>query len=228
MANLVNIMKDLISLVDLEIDVLSIVGKRIYVCKTLHITITKIVKDEQGNEFIVTAFENNDWIEIEPYGHGLSFTGSLVVAPSITFLHGSPSSTNNEYLNISNETLQKTPFIWLLEPYDEDEEDRDSVLDCSFSGRLFFMDWADESTWLNDEHNTNVIVPMENLREALKQVVEGSYSFRSTSTLRSKPRSRFGVVVSDKGSSKKIINEDLSGVEVSFNFDLFDTDICKC
>ncbi len=228
MSNLVNILKDTISLVDLNVNVLSIVGNRIYVCKTLHITVTKIVKDELGNEFKVTAFSNNDWIEVEPYGHSLSFTGSIVVAPSITFLHGSPASTNQEYVQISQSTLDKTPFIWLLEPYDEEDGDKDSALDCSFNGRMFFMDWANEPKWKNVEHNTNVIVPMENLRDALKLAIEGSYSFRSSTTLRSKPRSRFGVVVSDKGSTKKIINEDLSGIEVSFNLDLFDTDICKC
>ncbi len=228
MANLVNILKDTISLINLNVNVLEIVGNRIYVCKTLHITVTKIVKDELGNEFTVTAFSDNDWIEVEPLGHSLSFTGSIVVAPSITFLHGSPSSTNQEYVDIAQETLSKTPFIWLLEPYDDEDGEKDSALDCSFTGRLFFMDWADEPKWMNVEHNDNVIVPMENLRDALKDVIEGNYSFRSSTTLRSKPRSRFGVVVSNKGSEKKIINEDLSGIEVSFKLDLFDTDICKC
>jgi len=228
MSNLVNILKDTISLIDLNVNVLSISGVRIYVCKTLHLTLGKIVKDELGNEYKVTAFSNNDWIEVEPYGHSLSFTGSIVVTPSITFLHGSPSSVDKEYAEIDQRTLNKTPFIWLLSPYDDEDGEKDSALDCSFSARLFFMDWCDEPLWQNDDHNTNVIVPMENLRDAFKSVIEGSYSFRSSTTVRSRPRSRFGVVVTNKGSESKIINEDLSGIEVNVQLDLFDTDICKC
>ena len=143
-------------------------------------------------------------------------------------MHGSPSSVDKEYAQVDQRTLNKTPFIWLLAPYDEDKGEGDSALDCSFSARLFFMDWAYNQGWQNDQHNTNVIVPMENLRDAFNDVIDASYSFRSTTTVRSKPRSRFGVIVSNKGSDKTIINEDLSGLEVNVDLDLFDTDICKC
>lgn len=228
MANLVNILKDVISLIDLNLKVLSIQGNRIYVCRTLHVTLDKFVKDEFGNSYRVTAFIDNDWIEVEPFGHTNDFTGSIVVAPSITFLHGSPSSVNSEYKEVDQETAKKTPFIWLLEPYDTNDGDEDSILECSFSGRLFFMDEADEQAWENSEHNTNVIVPMENLKDAFKSVIEDSYSFRSTTSVSSRPRSRFGVVVTNKGSRSKIIEEDLSGLEVNIDLDLYDTNICKC
>jgi|TARA_R110000765_G_scaffold83711_1_gene162420 hypothetical protein len=228
MANLVNILKDVISLIDLEIKVLNLIGTRYYLCKTLHLTIGKIVKDNGGNDFKITAFKDNDWIELVPFGHSNAFIGSVVICPAITFLHGSPSSVDKEYAQVDQQTLNKTPFIWLLEPYDEDKGEADSVLDCSFSARLFFMDWAYNQGWQNDQHNTNVIVPMENLRDAFNDVIDASFSFRNTTVIRSKPRSRFGVVISNKGSNKTIINEDLSGLEVNADLDLFNTDICKC
>ena len=59
-------------------------------------------------------------------------------------------------------------------------------------------------------------------------MIDASFSFRNTTVIRSKPRSRFGVVISNKGSNKTIINEDLSGLEVNADLDLFNTDICKC
>ena len=228
MANLVNILKDVISLIDLDIKVLRFSGVRLELCKTLHLTIGKIITDSAGMKFKITDFKDNDWIEIEPFEHTNSFEGLVVTCPPITFLHGSPSSVNSEYAQVDQQTLNKTPFIWLLEPYDENDGDIDSALDCSFSARLFFMDWAYNQGWQNDQHNTNVIVPMSNLRDAFKEVINNSYSFRSTTIVRSNPRSRFGVVISNKGSSKTIINEDLSGIEVNVDLDLFDTDICKC
>ena len=228
MANLVNILKDVISLIDLNITVLRVDGLRLELCKTLHLTIGKIVTDSEGMKFKITSFKDNDWIDITPFGHSSTFEGLVVTCPPITFLQGSPSSVNNEYAQVDQQTLNKTPFIWLLEPYDQEDGDIDSVLNCSFSARLFFMDWAYNQGWQNDQHNTNVIVPMSNLRDAFKGVIDGSYSFRSTTTVRSTPRSRFGVVISNKGSDKTIINEDLSGIEVNVNLDLFDTDICKC
>ena len=129
MANLVDIIENIITQIDLVISVASTNGVKVYVCNTtLHMTIGKIVTDSQGNEYQVTDILNNEWVDVTPYGATTDpFSGSTITAPSITFLHGTPSSTNHEYLELlSADTLDKTPFIWLLEPYDTNELDIDS------------------------------------------------------------------------------------------------------
>ncbi len=225
-SNLVDIVRSIINSIDLTIPVKSIVGTKVYLCTTMHITIGKIVKDVYGNEYKVINFSFNEWIEVEPYNHDIPFNGSSVIAPSILFLHGTPSSTNNEYLVVSQRTMNKTPFIWLLVSYEYENLPLDSSLLASYSARLFFMDWADTPKWTNDNHNNLVIKPMENLSKAFINVIENDYTFKRLNGFRRSPRPRFGVELTNKGSDKTIINEDLSGIDLSLTLEIYDTSIC--
>ena len=228
MSNLVDIIEGIISKIDLNLTVKSTDGQLIELCDTLHITVGKIVKDELGNEYRVTDIVFNESITVVPIGSAPLFSGSTVVAPEITFLHGSPISTNEEYNKVlDRDSLKKTPFIWLLESYEYENGSRDSSIVASYSARLFFLDLYYRE-WLNDEHNELAIKPMENLVRAFKNVIETDYSFKTLDSFRSRVRPRFGVEVANKGSRDKIINEDLSGVEVNMSIELFDLSICKC
>ena len=228
MSNLVDIIEGIISQIDLNLTVKSTDGQVIELCDTLHITVGKIVKDELGNEYRVTDIVFNESITVVPIDSAPLFSGSTVVAPEITFLHGSPISTNEEYNKVlDRDSLKKTPFIWLLESYEYENGSRDSSIVASYSARLFFLDLYYRE-WLNDEHNELAIKPMENLVRAFKNVIETDYSFKTLDSFRSRVRPRFGVEVANKGSRDKIINEDLSGVEVNISIELFDLSICKC
>jgi len=225
-SNLVDIIRSIINSIDLNIPVLAQVGTRIRLCNTMHITIGKIIKDEYGYEFRVVDFSFNEWIEIEPYNHSTPFRGDTVIAPSILFLHGTPSSTNNEYLVVSQRTLNKTPFIWLLVSYEYDNLPLDSSVVASYKARLFFMDWANTPKWSNDNHNDLVIKPMENLSNAFIKVIEDNYTFKRLDGFTRRPRPRFGVEITNKGSDKTIIHEDLSGIDLSVTLEMYDTKLC--
>lgn len=228
MSNLVDITQGIINQIDTEIQVVSTDGVRVDVCSTLWISTDKRVGDGLGNVYKVTGFLNDTWIDVTPIGGAPIFGGSVVIAPSITFLHGSPSSTNSEYLQISKRTREKTPFIWLLEPYDDEPQALDSSVEFKFIPRLFFMDETNEPKWINDQHNTRAIKPMQNLVTAFKDVIDGDFSFKRLNSFRRTSRPRFGVVVTNQGSDDKIINEDLSGVEVNMTIELYDLSICNC
>tara|TARA_R110002153_G_scaffold32752_15_gene99112 strand:+ start:650 stop:1345 length:696 start_codon:yes stop_codon:yes gene_type:complete len=231
MANLVDIIKGIVSNLDLNLRVTEIDGLKIYVCSTKHVTITKIVEDEAGNKFKVVGYSFDEYLELEPINHTDPFVGSIVIGPAPICFAGTPSSVNNEYLRISGQrTLDKTPFVWLLESYEYDDLPLDSSIEFAFDARLFLMDWANEKKWRNSDHNEIVIKPMENLAQMIIDYIESDYSFKRLGTKRIRPRSRFGVEVTNKGNTKKIINEDLSGVELNLTLELYDLSICnaKC
>ena len=227
MANLVDIVQGIINQIDTSITVLSTDGVRVNLCSTLWISTDKRVEDGLGNVYKVTDFLNDEWIDVTPLGGAPVFGGSVVIAPSITFLDGSPSSINNEFAQVSRRTREKTPFIWLLEPYDDEPQALDSAIELKFLPRLFFMDEANAPKWVNDEHNKRAIKPMQNLVTAFKDVIDNDYSFKRLESFRRTTRPRFGVVVTNKGSDEKIIDEDLSGVEVNMTLELYDLSICK-
>ena len=227
MSNLVDIVQGIINTIDTNITVLSTDGVRVNLCSTLWITTGKRVTDEGGNEYTVTGFLNNEWIDVTPYNGAPVFSGSTVIAPSITFLHGSPSSTNSEYLQISKRTREKTPFIWLLESYEYTDQGLESLIEANYDARMFFMDETNVTKWINDEHNTRAIKPMENLVKAFKDVIDNDYSIKRMDSFRSRVRPRFGVEVTNQGSKDKIIDADLSGVEVNMTIELYDLSICN-
>ena len=228
MSNLVDVIQSLINRISLEIEVVSIALPRVYVCDTKHITVGKIVTDESNNQYIVTAFEPNEWVELSPFNNAPDFAGTVIIAPSILFLHGTPKSTNNEYLQIETRTLKKTPLIWLLESYNYEDPAADSSLEAIFDVRAFLLDWCDLPKWSNDQHNENAIKPMEALRDSLIEVINSDYSFKRVNRITTKVRPRFGVEVTDQGNNSKIINEDFSGIEIRFDLEAYDLSGCKC
>lgn len=234
MSNLVDIVESIISKISLDVGILSVTGDKVFVCDTTaHITITKIVTIN-SLEYTVVDFDFNNWIQVTPLGHStpVPLDASIVVAPAIHFLHGSPYSANNEYLQLSTRTLLKTPFIWLLESYDFDDLPRDSSIEKSFSARLFFLDWAGENSWLNKVHNDRAIKPMQNLLQSFIDVVNSDFNFKTLGSVNTVVRPRFGVQRKSEGNepqpTKKIIDEDLSGVDSKMKIEVYDVASCSC
>lgn len=234
MDNLVDIIQSIIDQIDLDIKVKNVDVDKIFVCRTtLHLTNTKVVIID-GKEYTVIDFELNKWVQVKPKGHTdpVPVDVTIITAPKITFLHGAPYSANNEYLQLSPRTLNKTPFIWLVEGYEFEDLPRDSSIEAAFDAHLLFLDWAGENKWLNEEHNEKNIKPMNNLKNEFIDVINNDFNFKSLGSVKSISRTRFGVQVTDgKGNTnpkKKIIDEDLSGVESKMKIEVFDVSSCTC
>lgn len=226
MDNLVDIISFIINSIDLNLKVERIEGNRIYVCNTIHATLGQKVKDSEGNEYIIDDFSINEWIEVSPLGHSLIFAGEIVVLKPITFLHGDPKSTNSEYLNKTNKTTDKTPFVWLVESYTYDDLPRDSALYFDFQVRLFFLDWAETEKWENKDHNERVVKPMANLQKSFLKVIEDDYNFKRLERVKMTVRNRFGV--NPQNPERHIIDEELSGIEMNFKLEVYDVEHCSC
>jgi len=197
---------------------------KFYMCNTLFLTKGKQVKDVDGNLFVVDTFEVNKWVILKPVNHTNEFVGLIMYLNPITYLHGDPKSTNNEYGQLSKHTANKTPFIWLVESYSFDDLPVDSSIEEAFNVRLFFMDWAFTKKWINDEHNENVIKPMQNLYREFKKIIEEDYNFKRLDTCSVTVRNRFGN--SAENPNNLIIDEDLSGVEMNFKLEVYNGNDC--
>jgi len=224
--NLVDIIEFIVSEINTALPVVSIDGNKVYLCNTLHLTIDKIVTDSIGNQYKVTEFEINDYVIIEPFGHAIPFAGDVLNAPPLTYLHGDPKSTNDEYLQKDQKTSKKTPFIWLVESYNYDIPNLDSAIEKSFKPRIFIMDWANTPKWQNTDHNNFVIKPMENLLKEFLLVIENDFNFKRLDSVSIDVRPRFGDKL--QRPDNFIIDEDLSGIDIGFNLQVYDISLCKC
>ncbi len=214
MEDFTEIVRGLIAKINLTLEVKSIVGDKVFLCETLFLTIEKIITDEGGNEYKVTEFLDNEWITVIALnGAPAQFAGTVVICPPITFLHGSPSSVNNEYVQIKVRSKQKLPLIWFRKPFKEKKFGRGSSLEREAIPNLYFLDETDPDGWLNDEFQRRVIKPQSNLAEAWLSVAENDRRFKSVEFSNQFEHVRLGVQIADQGSDGKLIDENLSGVE---------------
>lgn len=228
-ANAVDVIRAVVNAIDKESKVTGIAGLIVSVCSTLWITKGKIIGDGDGNQYRVLDFVFDESLTLEVIGNAPApYEGLVVVAPTPKFYHGTPSAVNDEYLRIdSRRTLKKTPFIWFLGSYEHDTPAPDSPLEMILDARLFYMEGTIEKKWANDDHNEYAIKPMNNLVDAFFNVIEEDYSFKTLGSYSRRDRSRFGVEVANKGNTRKILTEDLSGVEVRVELELYDTSVCE-
>ncbi len=239
MENLPDIIQSIIDQIDLNIsidnvEVIDVSTDKLYVCSTTSfLTKTKVVTIN-GLEYIVTDFDLNNWVEVTPKGHStpVPTDTKVMTAQEITFLHGAPYSVNNEYLSLSTDQINKTPFIWLLESYEFEDLPRDSSIDLSFSARLFFLDWYSERKRdSNQNQNNYAIKPMQNLQKLFIDVINKDFNFKTLGTVITTVRPRFGVVTSKSGAPQpveKIIDENLSGVDSRMKIEVYDASSCTC
>lgn len=222
------IVGQLVAKINLTLKVNEIVGNKVYLCETLFLTKLKVIKDDQGNAYKVTDFMNNSWIELEPIGAAPNpFLSDTVVCPDLHYLHGTPSSVNDEYNQINVNTGAKMPMIWLNENYKEKIWGRGFSIERTVTPQLFFMDETNEANWTNEDHHRLAIQPQANLAAAFIKVVEEDRRFKSVESTEHTPRPRFGVYVEYKGNERKLIDDDLSGVEIQPTLVKYKTG-CKC
>jgi len=226
MTNLVDIARTLVESIDREVTVLSIAGSKVFVCSTKYITVCKIVTDSSNNKYTVDKFVQDEWLELTPIGGAPAFNDTVLFAPEIKFLHGTPASVNNEYLAMEARELKKTPFIWLLENYTEESQEGDSSIDAAYNARFFFMEGAIEEQ-SNDKHNKEAIKPMKALTELFLDQIRADYNFRTLTDVTRTVRPRFGVEVLNRGSDRRILDAALSGYEMRLKLEVYDTSICK-
>ena len=229
MSNTVDIVASIVELIPRTITVNEIQnsGTKVITCDTLYATELKTVEDSQGNKYSITGFVANEYLEISPVGGAPEFTDTVLILPKPLFIHGTPLSTNNEYLKINSRQSKKTPFIWLLESFEEEIPGGDSALEFSVRVRLFFMDGAIQAK-INAEQHRLYIKPMTRLAKLFKEVVENEYHFRNIEGSLIRPRARFGVEVTNQGNKRKIFDDGLSGVEALLLLEVLDIQSCLC
>lgn len=227
MISVVDIFRSIVANIDLKIKVKSVNGFIVYVCDTKHITIHKVIEDSDGKTWKVKDFKQDEWVELTPLDGQLAFEATHIFAPKPLFIHGNASSANSEYLRVSQITLEKTPFIWLLSGYTEREFGVMSAIGLEVTARLFFMDETNEREWINDEHLKYTIKPMRKLAGLMVEAIEKDGRFPTLTERSFVDRARFGVEVVNKGNASKIIDDDLSGTQLDLPLKIY-KEHCKC
>ena len=160
-----------------------------------------------GNDYFVQEFDGEESLKIK----GTPALDNDFVIPPPLFIADTPMGANNNLIGKVAD-ISRLPFIWLLEDFPTNY-DLSSSVSVQSRVRLFFMNTNKESEWLEGTHRSECIEPMTNLCNELliniKKKVSGKLDKFTI-----KNRIRFGRYQDNKGHDQKIIDENLSGVEL--------------
>jgi hypothetical protein len=207
---------------DLMGEVLESTATTITVCNLLSVRVGRIITNPTAQQFKVTEV-NGKVITLESVGHIDPWSGETFTIEDPTFLQGNQMMANEEFMNISNNTFNKTPLIWLVRGYTENHKGLGSNIDYDVSVVVYFLEETPSDGWLTSEHDTNAINPMYNLCERFMDTVKNSPKLNEITDYSITDKPKFGVKVGDKGSSKLILDDYLSGVELRFSMEVTDS-----
>jgi hypothetical protein len=159
------------------------------------------------------------------YPNTITLEGSAPVAvesfvmPAPFFFHGTPIATNSDLSQIE-EAKDKTPMIWLMEGYvDNNDFGWRSPFDREITARVFGLTDPVDPTQQTPEAYTNAVEPMQRMMQYFEEVLNAQQKWFNTDDLGIEFRQypKFGVYLTSKGVEKSMFRDNLSGVEASLN-----------
>lgn len=147
----------------------------------------------------------------------VTFTGSTI--PTVdsfeidppTFVHGTPKMVNAEWQSVY-------PVIWLVEIHDTEYDERPQArIKATPNFNLLFLDETNKQDWTVGDHYENVIDTQLNEISFFIQTLKRRRDLFETELLSYQTTNHvnFGDYIVNKGYDKKILNDDLSGVQLN-------------
>jgi hypothetical protein len=207
------------------IDVISDLGDGIYrldTCCTYWLRPCKTITIDSV-DYKIQSFVQNESLTIK--GDILPTAATFTITPPF-YKHGTPIATNNELFHVDND--QQLPLVWLLEILTQSVfENEENPLDYSSDLRLFFLDEYDPEDDLTSDIYTDIIRPMQSMVEEFIKEVEKDGNYNDLDEYRTINWSKFGVYTTNKGSTSKILDAYLSGIEVRITLEIMKIENCN-
>lgn len=180
--------------------------------------VTYEVIDSIGSEFIP-----NEKFTIKG---GATIVSKEIVLPAMKYFHGTVIATSAE-LDKKQFDTDKFPMVYLLEVINDNfnnlpQDKIDRVSDF----RMFFLTNTDEQNWLTADHYRLAIKPMRNMLYQFIEELNINENIEEFSNFTAINHAKFGVYSTDKGHTRRILNDKTSGVEVRLNLPIVSSSLC--
>ena len=183
-------------------------------CKTITI---------DGTDYKIQSFVQNESLTVK--GDILP-TASTFTITAPFYKHGTPRATNNELFQVDADI--ELPLVWLLEILTQSVfRAEENPLDYSSDLRLFFLDEYDPEDDLTSDLYTDIIRPMTSMVDEFIKEVELDGDYNDVDEYRTINWSKFGVYTTNKGSTSKVLDAYLTGVEVRINLEVMKKTECN-
>jgi len=207
------------------IDTITDLGDSIYrldTCCTYWLRPCKTITIDSVN-YKIQSFVQNESLTIK--GDILPTAATFTITPPF-YKHGTPMATNNELFHVDND--QQLPLVWLLEILTQTVfQNEENPLDYSSDLRLFFLDEYDPEDDLTSDIYTDIIRPMQSMVDEFIKEVEKDGNYNDLDEYKTINWSKFGVYTTNKGSTSKVLDAYLSGIEVKITLDIMKIENCN-
>lgn len=140
------------------------------------------------------------------------------------FCHGTVQTWNNE--NTQKSFLQKIPMVYMPEIFNEKIYNVLSKFERDIDCRLIFAVNGDFETWDSDDYHNKALTP---LLQMVKEFTDTAKKLNGTNfeyTQQMHPK--LGTYTDSKGYTKKMINENLTGIIIDVSIPINKKFKCNC
>lgn len=196
-------------------------------CNTSYLfPLFEFVIDDVSYKVLEESFMSNKSLVIE--STATLEQGQTIILPELKYYHGTIIATKQE-LELVKFTKDKFPMVYLLETLsDEFNNVDDSPIDRTSFLRMFFLTETDEENWNTNQHYNYAIVPMRNALYQFVDALDRSPIIGQFDSYEAINHAKFGVNMQEKGHTKRIFNDKLSGVELQINLPIKKSSKCYC
>jgi len=183
-----------------------------------------------GNEYKILnteeyPFEFNCFFTVESQVDLSSITE--INLNSLYYHHGTAMATKSYLDNEKVPTWNKYPLVYLLEVLRDRFNNNENLrLDRTSRLRLFFLSETDEDNWNTDQHYEYSIKPMRNVLYNFIDSLNNNAEIGKFDNYEAINHSKFGVYESDKGHTRRIFSDKLSGVELIIDLPILKGSLC--
>ncbi len=224
MRNIVDIVEnEIIARMDNRVMVLSFAGKKVTVCNAKWARKNKVFTGTDNlPNLIVNVVGNDIFLELDYTGG----TGYASIELPIYF-HGTPRVTNTEWKASGNNEAAKVPFIWLVEPVNEEYQNEESVIERNSDIQILICDSRDGTNWTNNDIHSQRSNTLYALADEFIASVKRNRKFARFTNYRERNLTKLGTE-NLNGFEKNIIDSDLTAIEIRLTLPIYKTSNCNC
>ena len=174
-------------------------------------------------DYEITDFNINSYVTVKALSGDVPVTASSFEIDSPLVVYGSPKLVSAELVKrITNKTIQ-WPYIWIVRiDTTAGNLDPASATPETPSYNMLFLDSADVTNWTIEQHYEQDVYPLNNYIDFFFDILRLNRDlFDSDSVTYTKTEHvNFGEYIVDEGNNDRILNDNVTGIQLQLNIPL--------
>lgn len=215
---IVDKIEDIIDNATIELDITSVSFDAVSKFVTCSTTNTQWIRPLKrltidGREGTIQSFIYNESFVIL-FDDELTISEGKYTIQNPFYRYGTVLEVDNELYQVRH-TLDKYPLIYLHDRFTQSEDySEDGNGNVTANLRFFFMDNYNENDWTKQDHYTNVIKPMHNLKNWFIKLLRDDPKIDNLSNADITSYVKFGTYTDNTGSINNLMSDYITAIEV--------------